>query len=234
MNTPLNLIIDKRFCGPPASGNGGYVAGCLASMIDGGSQVTLHAPPPLDTPMQLRTTDSGAELWLDEQRIGSAVPSHFELDVPPMPDLDQVAAAEPHYAGFSMHNLPGCFVCGPDRRPGDGLRIFAGPLAEGLVATRWQAPVDLADERGNLLTPFVWAALDCPGYFAVNAQSGPALLGRFAVKQYAPVPVAEPLLVMGWALTHDGRKHQAGTAIYHAGGRLLAKGLATWISLSRV
>ncbi|MCJ9705122.1 hypothetical protein MOV74_28970, partial [Bradyrhizobium sp. SHOUNA76] len=45
------IIIDKRYCGPPNSGNGGYVCGRLARHIPGGAEITLRAPPPLDTPL---------------------------------------------------------------------------------------------------------------------------------------------------------------------------------------
>ncbi|TVP88827.1 MAG: hypothetical protein EA348_09825 [Pseudomonadaceae bacterium] len=233
MTEQHNIVIEKRFCGPPQSGNGGYVSGVLAALVAGDSQVTLHAPPPLDVALVGKQTDEGAELWHGEQLLASAKPVSLELDVPPMPALDQVAAAEPHYIGFTQHELPGCFVCGTEREAGDALCIYTGPLDDGRVATRWQAPAELADAEGNLTSPMVWAALDCPGFFAVQAQAGHALLGRFSVRQLAPVPVSTPLVVMGWALHHDGRKHQAGTAIYQADGELLAWGHATWISINR-
>src|SRR6185503_12253340 len=51
------IIIDKRFCGPPNSGNGGYVCGRLAPHIPGGAEVTLRAPPPLDKPLDIVATD---------------------------------------------------------------------------------------------------------------------------------------------------------------------------------
>ena len=47
------LVIPERFCGPPGTGNGGYVAGRLASLVasDSGSnptiEVTLRRPIPL-------------------------------------------------------------------------------------------------------------------------------------------------------------------------------------------
>ena len=65
---------------------------------------------------------------------------------------------------------------------------------------------------------FVWAALDCPGYFAVQEAAGLALLGRMGVVIHHPVPVEEPLIVQGWAIGSDGRKHRAGTALHDASG----------------
>ena len=51
------LEIPFRFRGPPRSGNGGYVAGAIARLVDpagaGAVEVTLRAPIPLDTAMQV-------------------------------------------------------------------------------------------------------------------------------------------------------------------------------------
>src|ERR1700727_3707120 len=49
--TMPTLTIPSRFCGPPASGNGGYVCGCIAAYLDGQVTLTLRRPPPLATPM---------------------------------------------------------------------------------------------------------------------------------------------------------------------------------------
>src|SRR5436190_4787386 len=46
-----SIIIGKRYCGPPNSGNGGYVCGRLASHIPGDAEIMLRAPPPLDKPL---------------------------------------------------------------------------------------------------------------------------------------------------------------------------------------
>jgi len=48
-----SIIIDRRYCGPPNSGNGGYVCGRLARHIEGGAEITLRAPPPLDKPLDV-------------------------------------------------------------------------------------------------------------------------------------------------------------------------------------
>ena len=47
------ITIPKRFCGPPDSGNGGYVCGLLAGYVSGGSEVTLRMPPPLERPLDI-------------------------------------------------------------------------------------------------------------------------------------------------------------------------------------
>ena len=49
----MSLVVERRFCGPAESGNGGYVSGLLAQRVGadaGGSAavVTLRMPPPLE------------------------------------------------------------------------------------------------------------------------------------------------------------------------------------------
>ena len=38
------LVIGSRFCGPPDSGNGGYVCGLIADYLGGPAEVTLRKP----------------------------------------------------------------------------------------------------------------------------------------------------------------------------------------------
>ena len=124
------MTIPRRFRGPPNSGNGGYVCGMLARQIAGAAEVTLRAPPPLET--ELGLVEVGTGVW--ELRQGTAtiaVGRAVELDLSRLERATYAEAAEaakrtpvkPH-----EHLLPMCFVCGPDRAPGDGLRLFAGPL----------------------------------------------------------------------------------------------------------
>ena len=56
----VSFTIERRFCGPPNSGNGGYVCGMLGKQIDGPSEVMLRLPPPLETPLDIRMTADGA------------------------------------------------------------------------------------------------------------------------------------------------------------------------------
>ncbi|SDS16092.1 hypothetical protein SAMN05216271_1296 [Halopseudomonas sabulinigri] len=229
------ISISSRFCGPPNSGNGGYVSGLLAKAMGVPCQITLHAPPPLDTPLQLLANDEGAELRLGEQLLGSAKPHVFELNLPSAVDAATAAQAQERFEGFEQHNLPCCFVCGTNRDPLDGLRIFAGPteLRDEQVAALWTPDDTLTDESGMVSSEYLWAALDCPGYFAVRGQAGIALLGRFSAHIEQPVRAGEPLVVAGWALGHDGRKHFAGTALYNQQGEAVAWAEATWISLQK-
>lgn len=229
----MKVRIDHRFCGPPDSGNGGYVAGILARAL-GGSNVesTLRAPPPLDIDLTLESDGDEARLLHEEQLIGTAMRAVVSVDVPPPPPFDLAAEAEARFAGFRHHIFPGCFVCGPGRAAGDGLRIFPGGIkGNGSVAATWTPTGDLADDQGKVAVEYLWSALDCPGYFAVQEAAGLALLGRIGAVVHRRPAIGERLIVAGWAAGSDGRKHRVGTAIHDEAGAPIAAAHATWISL---
>jgi hypothetical protein len=54
------LRLEGRFCGPPASANGGYDCGSIAGLLGGGVEVTLRRPPLLGRLLRLRVDDGGA------------------------------------------------------------------------------------------------------------------------------------------------------------------------------
>ena len=136
------LIVPRRFCGPPSSGNGGWTAGALAALVDHDCPenradawpaitVALRQPPPLDTPMsrrRRRPPSDGAETVAS---FGGAVVARARLAdadpalVEPVP-ADEARAAMASYPGLVSHPFPTCLVCGTDREEGDGLRIFPG------------------------------------------------------------------------------------------------------------
>lgn len=228
------VTIDRRFCGPPDSGNGGYVSGLVAGFLAGEAEVTLRRPPPLDTPMIAEIIDHAHVRLVDTSGLvaeGRSVT--VECDIPVRPSFEQAHLAAERYAGFDRHYYPTCFVCGPSRTPGDGLRIFAGPLqkAQGVAAT-WVPDSSLADAAGTVKTEFVWAALDCPGYFAVTKNHHRyMLLGRMAAAiQHRPRP-ADRCVVAAWHIGSKGRKHFAASALLSDTGQLLGKSRATWIEV---
>ncbi len=232
------ITIARRFNGPPGAGNGGYVSGRLATglgtgMGDGAS-VSLRMATPLDVPLRLVREGGEARLELEDGTlVAKAEGARVQMDVPPCPAYDEVVAAQPKYAGFAFHALPTCFVCGPAREEGDGLRIFASPIdGTELVAAPWTPREELAAD-GDVLPEFVWAALDCPGYFAVinavGSKGEKILTARMAAEQVAPVHVGERHVIIGWQVRSDGRKHWAGTALFDASGTLKAKSEALWV-----
>lgn len=228
------LTIAARFCGPTDSGNGGYTCGRLAAGLPTPVEVTLRQPPPLDHALAVHA-DGEEHTLLDDHGTVVAQARHvpFALPLPASPGLAAATAAAARYHGLQTHAFPNCFVCGPARRPAEGLRIFAGRVAgEDLVACPWTPGSELAEPDGQVRPEFLWAALDCPGAWAwLDELERPVVLGRLAVDIARPVMAKEAHIVAGWRLGGAGRKHFSGTAIWRADGTPCAWGRATWIEV---
>jgi hypothetical protein len=230
--TSNTITIASRFNGPPGSGNGGYVCGLLAREIEGPSEATLRAPPPLETPLTLERHDGSVRLMHGETVIAEARPATLDLVAPPAPTRDAAEAARARYRGLLNHRYPTCFVCGNRRPAHDGLDIFTGPV-EGadMVAAPWTPTADLAGENGRIAPEFVHAALDCPSYWALpRAGDMAALLARLAASIDGDLPrVGESCIIAAWPIASDGRKHRGASALYGEDGRLIARAEALWI-----
>lgn len=234
------VVIARRFCGPPGSGNGGYVCGVVAQHVAGNAEVTLLSPPPLDTPLTVVADGEDVRLLDGDRSVAHGrrrQPPLDERDLPsaPVPSRVEAEAAAARYPGHDHHVFPSCFTCGTERGP-DGLRIFCGAVdgGRGLVASPWTPAADLAAPDGLVGAEFVWAALDCPTYWALpGAGSVAAVLGRLAVAvERRPAP-GEDLVVVAWPRPEasTGRKHHAAASVHDAGGRLLAHSEAVWIEI---
>ena len=221
------FIVDPRFCGPPQSGNGGYVSGRLAAFVRTSAEspdveVTLRRPPPLG--VRLEVTDDGSDgvaLKYGETLVAQAKPARIAEPVPdPVGYAEAVRAAE-HYLGRAQHPFPTCFVCGLDRAAGDGLRLEPGAVAPGVVAATWQPETSLG---GSPLPPeFGWAALDCPSGWATDLGGRPMVLGRITARLVGLPDPGEPCVVVGVLRALDGRKAFTASALYTADGELLAR-----------
>jgi hypothetical protein len=225
------LTIATRFRGPPDSANGGYFAGLVATLAARTVTVRLLKPPPLDTQLSVSPLeDGGVQVLHGEQPIGEAHPAELVLPAPPVPDYLEAVEASRHYAGFRHHRFPSCFVCGTQRVRGDGLRIFAGPIAErGVVAAPWVPDASLDAGDGKVRAEFMSAALDCPGYFAVAPDDRMMLLAEFTAHVDRRVHIGASCTLVGWRIGGSGRKLQAGTAIFDGKGELCGRARALWI-----
>ena len=219
------VVIDRRFRGPAGSGNGGYSCGIVAAAA-GAEEITLRLPPPLDRPLAV----AGGEARDGDALVAEARPAVVDLAPPRVVTLEEARAAEARYSGDLEHPFPECFVCGPARDPADALVLRPGPVeGEQLVATVWRPHPSLAED-GVVRPEFVWAALDCPGAFAVELIGrGTRVLGRLAVRIDERPRAGEEHVVVGWPLGGEGRRQEAGTALLDAAGRTLAVGRAVWI-----
>ncbi|MGH8298458.1 MAG: hypothetical protein ACRES6_04115 [Steroidobacteraceae bacterium] len=225
------LVIASRFCGPGNSANGGYFAGCVAARARRTVTVRLLQPPPLDTPLEIvELADGTLAVMLGPQRIAEARPGTLTLDTRSPPSYFEAVEASRRYAGFAHHRFPTCFVCGTQRPRGDGMRIFAGPIAErDLVAAPWVPDTSLDRGDGKVRPEFMSAALDCPGFYAASPDDRMMLLGEITVHVTRLVHVGEPCTVIGWALEASGRKHAAGTAVLAEDGGVCGRACALWI-----
>ena len=236
------IVIDRRFCGPPTSGHGGYSCGMVAARVGGRpAEVTLRTPPPLDTPLAVERDDSGVRVLDGETLVAVAAPiAHVDLELPqPVAPGDARAAAATSWILEQPegHPFASCFVCGSARSAGDGLRVFVGPVVgrAGLYAAEWVPDSFLANDNGVVGDEFVWSVLDCAGgigaLYDVDTAETPSVLGRFAVDVRESVRVGERCVTAGWEISRDGRKRDAGSVMWRADGTVVGAGRATWVQL---
>jgi len=236
-----SIVIRRRFIGPPHSANGGYACGRIAAFIDGSAEVTLRRPPPIDTKMRVcEEVGGGVAMYDGDHLIASGESVSCEPVPLAAPEIDAAAKAAQRTFDASLHTLPTCFVCGPHREPGDGLRIQVGPVDphdqhwHGVLAAPWIPAENLADDDGIVRTEFVWAALDCPTAYACSSPAGMRhiLLGRQAVQILRPPRAGEQCVIAAQEISHDGRKSHAAATLFGEDAGAIAYCKATWIEVT--
>jgi hypothetical protein len=230
------LTIPGRFNGPPGTANGGYTCGLVAGLVGAEEvSVSLRLPPPVDKPLSVVRDGDQVELRDGDARVAEGGPAELLLDVPDPISPEEAAAASAagrdHWCDH--HPFPTCFACGPERDPGDGLRLFPGELRDGMFATAWTPDEGLDDGTGQVRPECVWAALDCPTSAPVaNFATGPSMvLARLTARLGCSVEVGEHHAILSWPLSVDGRKHAGACALFDSAGRLLCASQALWIEV---
>lgn len=228
------------------TGNGGYFCG-LVALAAGPSaravEIRRTTGVPLERPLTVRVDEGGAVVSDDEGLVARTSAEELTVTAPAPLPLEVARRVSGRFLeqlerGEVAHPFPECFVCGHRRAPGDGLRLFAGPLdgepvdEPGLRVAAWRPDVAFLDEAGRLRPEFVWSVLDCPGGWAIRE---PANTGTLQVEILGPVDGRQELIVMGWPMAAaearaGSRRRYAGTAIFDARGRLLARGAAIWVA----
>ncbi|MBX6383317.1 MAG: hypothetical protein IRZ07_10170 [Microbispora sp.] len=238
------LTVPKRFRGPEGTANGGWIAGTLAGTLTGGGydspvEVTLRRPVPLETALPVEHVGNAVVLGQDDRHLVEAIPVAETLTPPPFVPFTEAARAEAGFPGRFGHAIAGCFACGL-REPGDGLRIFPGPVRDPedggeLVAAGWRVPLNVTDEQGVVPDSIVWAALDCASgwahyrSFPPREPIQPPLLGRLTGQVFRRVYPMGRYSVVARAESRDGRKLFGTSAVYEVDGTLVAAAKATWI-----
>jgi hypothetical protein len=236
------IIIDHRFRGTPDSGNGGYVCGRVAHYIDGAAEITLRAPAPLDTRLDVVCQDQEVSVLQGENLVATGRSADIDFaDIPTATFVMAEAASARTPFTPENHAQHECFVCGPGRQPGDGLRIEAGPISPtgtgSLYAAPWVPGTDLVAEDGLVAAEFVWSVLDCPtGYVSLanSLHKKPLelmLLGRMAARIDARPQPGEKCVITAWQTSVERRKYFAEAALYNSAGAPIAVARATWIKL---
>jgi hypothetical protein len=221
----MEVTFPRRFRGPLTSANGGYACGRLAAFLEGGAvEVTLRLPPPLDRPLAAER-DGGSAVLLDRDVVvAEARLAELDLDLPAPVSLPAAEEAASRHVRIGNPVFGECFVCGI-RADGDGLGIYAGPVAgrEPLHAASWTV--------SEASPELVWAAIDCPGAYAVGAAGrGDMVLGRMTARILSVPKVGDRCVVVSWPIAEDGRKLFAGTALYAEDGELRALAKQIWIA----
>ena len=235
------LVVAGRFRGPARSGNGGYTAGALAALApDDWPAVTvrLSAPPPLDVAMTVVRDEDLLVASHDGAEVVRALRADHELTPVPPVDAATARAAEAGYPGLAAHPFPTCFSCGTGREPGDGLRIFPGPVGEGQVAATWTPDqgvagdwheyTDATREVGHAVT---WAALDCAGGWAADVGARHMVLGTMTARLDSLPAVGVEHVVVGAWRGESGRKRMSATSLYDPDGRLVGTAEQVWIAV---
>jgi hypothetical protein len=241
--TSTELRLGQRFCGPPGIANGGFACGSIVALVGVAAEVTLRRPLPLERPLAVRRDDGAGVLLVEDgdALLAQARPgaAEVELAAPAAVSLDEALAVAGRARYYQDPVFPGCFVCGPARRPGDGLRIFPGPVSgRPLWAAPWTPDPSVASADGTVRPEVVWAALDCPsGLAAAEATDLPAdtsiLLGRMTARLAAPPRVGDRCQVLAWPGGRDGRKLAAASALLGPGGQVLAAARTVWVTVPR-
>jgi hypothetical protein len=236
------LTVPYRFRGPADSANGGYVCGRIAGYLIGPVTVTLRRPPPLAAPMTVEADGEGSvHVSHDGALVAEAASAQ---DGPPLRVPGIVSTAEAHAAEgraryFQEPVFPDCFVCGIRRGPGEGLRIFPGPVpGRSLWAAPWTPDASVAGGGRCVPPEIVWAALDCPGGIAAVESTDigrdtAILLGRMTTRVAVLPSVGDEYQVIAWPIGRDGRKLTAGSALLGWGGEVLAVARTVWLVVAR-
>lgn len=239
------LLVPARYCGPPRSGNGGYVAGALAHELgetgDRAVTVILRQPPPLDATMRLAGNEGALELTFGGAVVARAHVVDTSIEPVEGVSWDEAVEASSSYPGHTQHPFPTCFSCGPERP--DGLRIFPGQVPSARaemtrVAAPWVPdetfPADYHeydDSTPRACLAATWSALDCIGAWTADLSERLLVLGQMtAIIDDLPVQ-GEQHVVTGEHRGSRGRKTFTASTLHDGDGRIVGRAEHVWVAV---
>ena len=108
----------------------------------------------------------------------------------------------------------------------------------GYIATSLDGFIATPDENLDWLTQQPDLNLGGHDYRKFIETIRTVVMGRATYDWIARYPgeweyAGKRVIVTGWAIASEGRKHRAGTALHDRNGELLAAATATWITLEQ-
>ena len=215
------FTVEHRFCGPPGSGNGGYVAARLGGA--GPARVLFRRPVPLGRGLTVSEESGRVELRDGARLLVEAAPGIVPEPLALSATADDIAELAP-VAQPEDHPFPGCFVCGPDNQEGLGLSFRRlGPSVGGVFAP--------PAHETEVPAEYIVGALDCTSGWASFTRGEAGVLGTI---EYAIVGEAAPgqrLISIGAFDEQDGRKRFARSSVYTDRGDLIGSAHTIWIEI---
>jgi hypothetical protein len=165
--------------------------------------------------------------------IADAKPGKLLHDPVPTLDVERAMSARAAYPGLNDHPFDHCFVCGPLRAYGDGMKLCPGPVGDGMTACVWTPDESLADPSDPALVgyEFVWSAMDCPGGWTSDLTARPLVLGRMTALVERVPAIGRPVVVVGKLLDTDGRKSFTAVTAYEPDGEIIGHAEQVWIEV---
>jgi uncharacterized protein (TIGR00369 family) len=124
-----------------------------------------------------------------------------------------------------------CFGCGAANESGLRLKFFVDDEQQIIctvrLARRFEGPPGYA--HGGIIATLLDEAMS-----KANRQHGiTAMTRQMEVEYLRPVPLRQPITVIGRRTSHQGRKHYCEAEIADAAGAVLARGKALFIAVDR-
>lgn len=223
-----DVVVGAGFNGPDASAHGGYLCGLLATRVVTDEEetpaVTLLAPPPIATVMELRPGARRAGLWNGDQLVATVAGTRTPMPVLPPVTLSLARTCAEQFLGATDHPFPRCFACGPERED-DGLGLAPGavPGVADTVACPWTPRA-----RGRIPDEIVWAVLDCPAGWTTDPRPRPRVLTRMTARIRRSPEGGQHYVVVARRQAGHGRTTTDCVNLYSTAGALMATSHAMW------